>query len=96
MAKGSKTTLNEIMGKRGEDFHKTGVEFDDLPDLLGELMPKLEFHALGRIRLQAALRQRFGDNYRNMPGIQGLMSKFDSEADIEKKHYEIKKRLGRK
>jgi hypothetical protein len=96
MARGSKTTLNELMGSRGEDFHKEGVTFDDLPDLLGELMPKLEFHTLGRIRLQAALRQRFGDNYKNMPGIQGLLRKFDQEADIERRHYELRKKLGRK
>lgn len=96
MAKGSKTTLNELMGNRGEQFHKEGVDFDDLPDLLGEKMPKLEFHALGRVRLQNALRERFGDNWRNMPGIQKLMQKFDSEASLALQHHEIKKRLGRK
>lgn len=96
MAKGSKTTLNEIMGKRGEHFHSHGVEFDELPDLLGEGMPKLEFHALGRVRLQAALRQRFGDNWRNLPGIQKLMKRFDDEAETARQHHEIKKRLGRK
>lgn len=96
MARGSNTTLNELMGKHGEDFHKNGVDFADLPNLVGERMPKLEFHALGRVRLVAALRDRFGENWRNMPGLSKLMQKFDDAAKTEREHHEIKKRLGRK
>lgn len=96
MAKGSKSTLNELMGQRGEDFHKTGVSLSDLPDLLGEGMPKLEFHALGRVRLHAALRNRFGDNYRSMPGISQLVQEFDREAKTELQHHLFKKKFGRK
>lgn len=95
MAKGSKSTLNELMGVRGEEFHKTGIELTDLPDLLGEGMPKLEFHPLGRMRLQAALKQRFGDNYRNVPGIAQLMSKFDEQAKQELHYHMLKKKWGR-
>jgi len=96
MAKGGKTTLNELMGSRGEDFSKTGVELSDLPDLLGEGMPKLEFPPLGRMRLQAALKQRFGDNYRNVPGISQVMTKFDEQARIELHHHMLRKKYGRK
>lgn len=95
MARGSKSSLNELMGERGEEFHKNGIELSDLPDLLGEGMPKLEFHPLGRLRLMSALRQRFGDNYRNVPGIQQLVSKFDEQADTELKHHMIKKKWGK-
>jgi hypothetical protein len=96
MGKGQTTTLNELMGARGEDFHRNGVELDDLPALLGEGMPKLEFHALGRVRLMRALRQRFGDSYRNVPGIAHVIRKFDEQAHIELKHHELKKKLARR
>ena len=96
MGKGQTTTLNELMGQRGEDFHKNGVELDDLPHLLGEAMPKLEFHALGRVRLMRALRQRFGDSYRNVPGIAHVISKFDEQAKAEMAHHELKKKFARR
>lgn len=96
MAKGGTLTLNELMGGRGAEFGKNGIELSDLPSLLGEGMPKLEFHALGRVRLIKALHQRFGEGYRSVPGVQELMRQFDREAGIEKKHHEIKMRLGRK
>lgn len=96
MGKNGKTTLNEIMGARGDDFHKKGLELHDLPNLLGEQMPKLEFHTLGRIRLIRALRNRFGNNYRSVPGVQQVMHKFDHAVKTELEHHEIRKRLGRK
>ena len=85
-------SLSELRGKSGG--HE--IDLHDLPHLLGDNMPKLEFHALGRVRLVQALRRRFGANYRSVPGIAGLMTKFDHEAKIELEHHMIKKRLGRK
>jgi hypothetical protein len=96
MSKTGKTTLNEVMGKHGEKFASRGLELHDLPELLGEGMPKLEFHTLGRIRLIRALRNRFGNHYRSVPGVQQVMQKFDHQAKIELQHHEIRKRLGRK
>ena len=95
MSKG-KGSLNELMGKKGEDFAQHGIEFDDLPQLFGEKMPKLEFHALGRVRLMRALKQRFGEGFRSVPGVEQLMKKFDGEAQAELDHIKLKKRLGRK
>lgn len=94
MGKSGKTTLNELMGGRGEDFHKHGVELHELPDLLGEQMPKLEYHTLGRIRLIRALRNRFGANYRSVPGIQQALNKFDDRMKSDIQFHEIKKKLG--
>jgi hypothetical protein len=90
-----KTTLNELMGKHGEALHKEGMDLEDLPKILGDGMPKLEFHAIGRVRLMRALQQRFGHGYRNVPGVSGLMKKFDDAAKTEMEHHLIKKRLGR-
>lgn len=92
----SRSTLNELMGKRGTDFKEQGISFDDLPDLLGDSMPKLEFHALGRVRLVKALRNRFGSNFRNVPGVSQLMGKFDEAAKKEVGYAKITMRLGRK
>lgn len=83
------------MGKKGEKAHESGLDFEDLPELLGEKMPKLEFHTLGRVRLVQALSDRFGANFRNVPGIQGLLSKFDHEAKITLEHHILRKKLGR-
>lgn len=95
MAKG-KTTLNEIMGKQGDQFAKSGIDFSDLPALLGDGMPELKFTALGRVRLMRALQQRFGSGYRNVPGIAKLMKRFDEEAKTELEHHKLKQKLGRK
>ena len=69
MKKGS---LNELMGRKGSKGQSKSLTLDDLGDLLGERMPKLEFSPVGRLRLTTALRNRFGDNYRHLPGIDGI------------------------
>lgn len=96
MSKAGKVTLGELMGSRGEEFHKKGIELHDLPSLLGDGLPHIEFHTLGRIRLIRALRNRFGNNYRSIPGVQSVLAKFDAQAKIALQHHEIKKKLGRK
>lgn len=96
MAKGSKTTLNELMGAKGDQFSKEGIALSDLPDLLGEGMPKVEFHALGRVRLIRALRNRFGDDYRNVPGISQLLGEFDKHSKMELEAFKLGKRWGKK
>lgn len=96
MSKKANATLGEILGKKGEQAHSRGLDLKDLPDLLGEGMPKLEFHALGRVRLMRALKQRFGDNFKNVPGIQSVIQKFDHEAKIEMQHHLIRQKYGRK
>lgn len=96
MSKKANLTLGEVLGKKGEDAHSRGIELSDLPALLGEGMPKLEFHALGRIRLMRALRARFGENFKNVPGIQQVIAKFDHEAKIEMQHHLLRRKLGRK
>lgn len=96
MAKNGSTTLGELMGSRGEHFAKNGLELDDLPQLLGERMPKLQFDPLGRHRLINALRDRFGANFRNIPGVQQVINKFDDHAKREIEFHRIKKRLNRR
>lgn len=96
MGKKANATLGEVLGSKGAEAHSRGLELDDLPKLLGEGMPKLEFHALGRLRLMRALRARFGDNYRSVPGIQDVIQKFDHESKIEAHHHLLRRKLGRK
>lgn len=97
MSKKGSTSLNELMGKHGDRITAHGIDLhEDLPKILGENMPKLEFTPLGRIRLIQALRHRFGENFRNIPGIQEAIAKFDGESKTALEHYKIIKRLGRK
>lgn len=79
---GGRLSLAEIMGKKGEDSDK---EFgtDDLQDLLGDGMIKMSFNPLGRVRLLRALKQRFGDGFRNVPGVSGILKDFDGRANMD-------------
>lgn len=85
-----KTTLNELMGGAGKTAEKRKLGLDDVYELLGEKTPKLEFHPVGRLRLVSALRNRFGDGYRNLPGIDDILKEFDSEAKFRVKLEEMK------
>ena len=85
-----KLTLNEIMGKSGSKASGGKLSLDDLGNLLGEKMPKLEFSPVGRLRLTTALRNRFGDNYKNIQGIDDIMAEFDDHAAFHVKLMEMK------
>lgn len=86
-----KTSLNELMGKRGGDAADSRkLSLDDLGDILGERMPKLQYTPVGRMRLTAALRMRFGDNYTHLPGISDILNEFDKEAKFNVKLQEMK------
>ena len=73
-------TLGELMGRAGDQGVEKKFTISDLKDLLGESMPKLEFSAVGRIRMMNALRGRFGKSFRNLPGISDIIKDFDDEA----------------
>lgn len=77
-----KSTLNEMMGGIGGKAKSGKLSLSDLGELLGERMPKLEYTPVGRHRLTTALHNRFGANYRSLPGIDDLMKEFDKEADF--------------
>jgi len=70
-------TLGELMGK------KTALQsLEDLPEVLGEKMPEMEFNAVGKMRLLKALRNRFGQGFRNLPGVTKILKDFDQEVRI--------------
>lgn len=77
-----KISLNELMGGSAEKIKERKISLNDLPDLLGERMPKMEYSPVGRYRLTQALRNRFGDNYRNLPGMSEVLQEFDKEAEF--------------
>jgi hypothetical protein len=86
----SKTTINELMGSGGAKGKSRSLTLDDLGELLGDRLPKLEYSPVGRMRLTTALRNRFGDGYRSLPGIDGIMKDFDEHAAFEVKKHEMK------
>ena len=77
-----KASINELMGKGGSRAKSKDLSLDDLHEILGERMPKLDFSPVGRYRLTTALRNRFGDNYRNLPGIDNILKEFDKETEF--------------
>lgn len=86
-----KLSLGELMGgKAGAAASQRKLSLDDLGNLLGEKMPKLEFSPVGRLRLTTALRARFGDGYKTIPGIDEIMREFDDNAKFQIKLAEMK------
>lgn len=77
-----KVSLAELMGKRGAESGNK-LRLDDLPQILGDAMPELPRNNVGRFRLMRALQQRFGQNFRSLPGVGGLMKQFDNEIEFE-------------
>lgn len=85
----NKASLAELMGSSAPSGGKK-LSLDDLGDLLGERLPKLEFTPVGRLRLTTALRNRFGESYKNLPGISDIMSEFDKEIAFNVKVHQMK------
>lgn len=84
-----KASLSEIMGAAGA-AKSNNLELRHLPQILGDAMPDLPRNQVGRFRLIKALQQRFGDNFRSLPGVSGLVKQFDSEIDFEDRVEKIK------
>lgn len=85
-----KASLNELMGKSGQDTKSRKLGLADLPSLLGDAMPVIDKTPVGRLRLTMALRNRFGDQYRNIPGVSDILKEFDDEAKFNVKLQEMK------
>lgn len=77
-----KVSINELMGSKGGVAKNKKLSLDQLFDVLGERAPKREYTPVGRLRLITSLRNRFGDSYRNLPGIAEAMKEFDEHADF--------------
>jgi hypothetical protein len=56
-----------------------------IKEVLGEDTPEISPTPLGRFRLVSALKNKFGDNYRNAPAARKALDHFDSEHDYFKK-----------
>lgn len=85
-----KATLGELMGKSGAKHGKKNLSMDHLPDLLGEAMPEMPINSVGRFRLINALRNRFGNGWRNIPGVRDIIKDFDSKVELEERIHKIK------
>lgn len=82
-----KASLAELMGSKAAG--SGGLSLKQLPEVLGDAMPELPRNAVGRYRLIRALQQRFGDNFRALPGVSGLVKEFDNEIAFENKVQKI-------
>jgi hypothetical protein len=83
-----RASLSELIGKAGGKSGKLSLE--QLPEILGDAMPELPKNAIGKHRLVTALRNRFGHDFRNLPGVSGLISEFDESIALEHRHAQIR------
>lgn len=81
MSRKGKASLAELMGSKAAS--SGGLSLSQLPDILGDAMPELPRNAVGRFRLIQALQQRFGDNFRALPGVKNIVKEFDDEVAYE-------------
>lgn len=86
-----KASLQELMGKHagGKASASKGLSLGDLPMILGDALPELPKNSVGRFRLVRALQQRFGKNFRSLPGVENLVKEFDQDI----KHHELMGKL---
>lgn len=89
MSKRGGTSLAEIMGTSAGQ-HEGGLKLEHLPQILGEAMPELPKNPVGRHRLIRSLQQRFGPNFRSLPGVSGLIDQFDAGIDLERRIAQIR------
>lgn len=66
------------------------INLAPIKEVLGEDIPDITPTPLGRYRLITALRQRFGENYRNIPSGRKLLEHFDSEHEYFRKLRKIR------
>ena len=81
-ARNRKVSLAELMGKQGAGAQGR-LELSQLGLILGDNLPELPRNPIGRHRLVRALQQRFGPNFRSLPGVQGLIREFDDETRFD-------------
>jgi hypothetical protein len=72
-------SLAELLGKTAG----SKMTAADLPKLLGEKMPELPRNRVGRFRLMNALKMRFGQGFKNIPGIKDVIEDFDKDVEVE-------------
>lgn len=85
-----KVSLSEIMGRSGASKSESGLKLEHLQELLGDSLPELPKNAVGRFRLIRSLQQRFGKNFRSLPGVGDLIKQFDGDLEFEKRLQKIR------
>ena len=84
MSRSRKLSLAELMGSKAASGGGK-LSLSKLPEILGDAMPELPRTAVGRHRLIRALQQRFGANFRTLPGVSDLVKEFDGDVALERK-----------
>jgi len=80
----SNVSLAEVMGSKAA-ASGSSMRLSNLADILGDAMPEMPKNGVGRHRLVRALQQRFGSNWRSLPGVKDLVKEFDRSVDMENK-----------
>ena len=87
----SKLSLAEILGKKGaSSSSQRKLTLEDLGDLIGEGLPEINFDAVGKHRLLTALRNRFGDGYRNISAAKDIITDFEEKRRFEERLQDLR------
>ena len=76
--RGGNATLGELLGGENQS-----MSLKNIKDILGEKTPELPRSAVGRFRLIKSLQQRFGNGWRNIPGVNNIVKEFDDDMAFE-------------
>lgn len=92
MSSNRKLSLAEMMGATAAKTGQSGkLSLSQLPEILGDGCPDIPKNAVGRHRLIRSLQQRFGPNWRSLPGVKDLVVEFDSDVELEMRIARLKK-----
>jgi len=80
---GAPAKLGEILGGKAEGMPDKPT-MENLPDLLGELAPEIEYSTAGKMRLLNLLKRRFGDNFQSMAPVKSMLEDFEKELSVRR------------
>lgn len=60
------------------------MKMDHAHAALGDFMPEIHATEIGKHRLHTALKNRFGENYKNIPQVKAAIHEFDEQRNYYK------------
>ena len=80
---GAPPKLGEILGGKAEQMPDNPT-MDNLPDMLGELAPDIEYTTAGKMKLLNLLKRRFGDNFQSIGPVKSMLKDFEDEMKVRR------------
>jgi hypothetical protein len=82
--------VHEVIAKLRADPNLPKLDEAPLRALLQDKMPVIDLSPIGRSRLVGALRNKFGDSYKNFEAAHDALKHFDDSLDHMRKYLKLK------